>query len=146
MSEVVANTLDHILRAHPPWQRDKLTECGRLVVDVKSIVSRDEIVAKVKRQGKQRAAFSTCMTCATRYFPGETWEQAPAAVLSRYVERSRYSFSRDEDGRGGRIQAELRALALLYRNHQEEFEQALIDLGEVSQMDAARAKRRERNA
>jgi hypothetical protein len=140
--------LDHIERSSPPWQRDRLTECGRLITDVKSVVSRAAIKAKVEKLGKQRSAFSTCMTCLERSHPFQTWEQSPGSVVSRYVERSRYvTYGRqDDDTRGQRIAMELYALGHLVENHREEFEQTIEDISQTTSLADERLKRARKRA
>lgn len=141
-----ADVLDHIKRASPPWQRDHYTICGRPVADVASVVSFEAIQAKITRDGKRRAAFSTCMTCAERaHRGGETWERAPAVVVHTYVEKAgwagMYGPLRDEDGRAARIINELRALALVFDRHRDEFDAALVDLEGTSSLDERRRRR-----
>lgn len=139
--------LDHIERSVPPWQRDRFTECGRFVRDVVSIKTADEIRAKVAKVGKQRAAFSTCMTCAERWRSHDGWEANPIAVVHRSTERGQWSsyFVRGEkDARSERVREELRAVALLVERHREEYDKALEDMKGTSSLAQARQAKRGR--
>jgi hypothetical protein len=147
-----AKVLDHIKRASPPWARDHFTECGRNVNDVKAFLTVDEAVAKFKKLGRQRASFSTCMTCVDRAnaHGGYVWEKYPIGVVQRYCERSRFYrglSNYPEDPRtkeGERLDQELRAIAMLVERHRDEFDQALEDMGATSSFaEAQRAKRRQ---
>ena len=61
--------IDHVERARPPWQRSRITECGRWVEDMSSVVSVDALGEKVQRLGKTRAGFGGKVT-QRRLFPG----------------------------------------------------------------------------
>jgi hypothetical protein len=134
--------LDHIARESPPWARDHFTECGRNVKDVKSFISRQECVTKIARIGKQRAAFSTCMVCAQRSHPAETWDDWPIGIVARYCTRNHYygyGNRRKNDSDGARIENELRSLALLVDAHQDEYDAALEAIEGMSSLADARA-------
>ncbi|MEN6546607.1 MAG: hypothetical protein ABFE07_11230, partial [Armatimonadia bacterium] len=71
--------ITHVMRAPLPWRPARLTECGLPSVEHPTI-SVEEFIAKVKRDGKQRASYSTCMTCwntAKRYFGESAWCDTP---------------------------------------------------------------------
>lgn len=55
---------EHVQRVLLPWRsrEDALTECG-LPADPRTTLSVEEMRAKIARQGQQRAALSSCMTC-----------------------------------------------------------------------------------
>lgn len=141
--------LDHLRRVMPPWWTGpELTECGRLATDVQSIVDRTALKAKFDRQGKQRAAFSTCMTCANLYQRPGSWERHPIDVLHRALEGSRYRL-RGAGGEGEvtvaeRMRRELLALGMLAAEHQEEFEGLVEAIGQTEDLDAARRRSRMR--
>lgn len=132
----------HVYRAAPPWrQGPPLTECGRAPESVAGPVLRvEELVAKWRREGQARAAYTTCMTCLDRarvyqgHRRGEEageWERDPVAVVAR-------------DGRWGSPVAdlarrELHALAGLAAAHPEEFAALLSARDELR---AARERRR----
>lgn len=128
--------LDHVLRFEPPWRASRKTECGRRVDDVGSVIERDALVAKVKDQGKQRAAFTTCMTCWDRTQYAQPWDNSPSSVLNR---ESRYSYaSRTDD----ELDREMRALTLLWDAHREEFDEAMRGIGEIKDLADRRASKR----
>jgi hypothetical protein len=115
--------LDHIRRgASVPWRaiEDHLTECGLMAANVPAITL-DEMRAKIKRQGVQRAGLSSCMTCwnlATRY---QGWDEDPTQAIRREVFGSLHSLER--------FRLELRAIAALIANHPEEFQKYIDSLG-----------------
>jgi hypothetical protein len=79
--------LDHVKRPPLPWRDEQLTECGKRIIDVASCVTRDEVIAKVKKQGKQRAAMSTCMTCWQTTARHRDWAASPCDVIARWLEK-----------------------------------------------------------
>lgn len=149
MTESVDGPLDHLRRAMPPWWTGpELTECGRLATDVQSIVDRPAMKAKFAKQGKQRASFSTCMTCANLYQRPGSWDRFPIEVLHRALEGSRYRMSpRREGGEGEvtvaeRTRRELLALGMLAGEHREEFERLVEAIGQTENLDDARRRAR----
>jgi hypothetical protein len=50
---------------------------------VKRVITREEMIAKVQRQGKQRAALSSCMTCWGTAEWNRDWAASPTEVLAR---------------------------------------------------------------
>ena len=128
-------TRDHVRRLDLPWRETTMTECGRQLADVATWITREELVARVKTDGIQRAAYSTCMTCLETAKRWPAWSENPAQALSR------------ELGHWGRpdeqTQVELRAIALLIAAHREEFDETVAGLkGTVSLAAARQAKRR----
>jgi hypothetical protein len=86
---MVGEKRDHVIRAVLPWRSVQLTECGRELADVASAITRDQFIARVKEYGKQRTAFTVCMTCwntasTHRY---ERWDTDPIGVIGREAER-----------------------------------------------------------
>lgn len=136
-NDPVKPPLDHVERSPMPWERATRTECGLVVEALEhgNVISREQVVAKVKDQGVQRAALSTCMTCleTVRWWP--TWQQNPVAVVARAYTRVRWTAD------GGQAAAELRALAVLVEIHRAEFEQLLADLAGTTDLAARRAKK-----
>lgn len=124
--------LEHVERANLPWRDEALTECG-LPTAGHPVLSRDAWLSKVKAQGKQRAAFTTCMTCWGAAARNSSWDHDPIRALSRAC---------DDWKRKDQFVAELRALALLVEAHRDEFDLALSGLGEATSLDAARRRRR----
>lgn len=123
--------IDHVRRLDLPWHVSTLVECGRAVGDVAAVLDRAEFMAKVRRLGWQRAALSTCMTCAdtaNRY--AKSWGEDPVAAMLRECVRPRTAFS-----------DELRALAALVRAHREEFDQYRAGLNQTIDLATARRNR-----
>lgn len=128
--------MEHVERPPLPWRSIERTECG-LPVAGHPVISRDDFVAKVKAQGKQRAAFTTCMTCWETALRWPTWEQDPVQRLSR-------------ETYGGRIdvhfRAELTAIAALVAAHRDEFDDMLSGLAETVSLADRRTAHRRRTA
>lgn len=142
MAEAMDGPLDHLARVLPPWHTGpEVTECGRPLADVVSIVARDALKAKFTRLGKQRASFSTCMTCANLFGRTSSWEKNPEGVLERSV-RGRYFPQDTEESR--RRRSELLALGMLVEEHREEFEGLVEALGQTEDLDVARRRARMR--
>lgn len=118
----VAKELDHVLRPKLPWRRRDLTECG-LDPNRCVTITADELLAKIRKIGQQRAAFSTCMTCMNKVsFDLRTGAVAtPKLVDIVRREVRNYNTSNDEV-----FEIELRVLAALADRHQDEFN-ALVD-------------------
>lgn len=124
---------DHVRRTDLPWRIATTTECGKPVVDVASVISRAELVAKVKQDGIQRAAYSTCMTCLETARRWPDWNADPVEAVARDF----YGGRRDP-----RLRDELRAIAALVDAHRDEFDDYLTGLGETVDLLAARRARR----
>ena len=124
--------LEHIQRPEFPWRNDCRTECGRRAVDVAVTISRDRFIAKVKDQGRQRAAMSTCMTCWSTASRWGDWNHSPADVAVR------------EGAKGDRDlwEAELRAFALMIEAHPDEWASLLQAMRSVDQLSVSRANHR----
>lgn len=125
-------TRDHIVRANLPWRERPLTECGRFTEDVKTTITRDAFLARLAKLGKQRTAFTICMTCATNVhrWPS-TFTQNPVEAMRREVWAHK-----TED----QLTAELRAIAELIAAHPDEFYGYLTGLD--STIDLAQARRK----
>jgi hypothetical protein len=142
MADLGDGPLDHLPREMPPWNTGPaLTECGRPVADVKSVTTREAIKAKVEREGKRRASFSTCMACADtsdRYLP---WVTNAASIVERWCRgawRQKYNPSEN----GNRQQRELLALGMLVEEHREEFEGLVESLSQTTDLAAVRRRAR----
>lgn len=120
---------DHVQRPSLPWREDDRTECGKPCNDVRSVISRDELLLRVRRDGIQRAAYSTCMTCLETANRWKDWAADPVDVMAREF----YGGRRHE-----RMGDELRAIAALIAAHREEFDSYLAGLGQTVSLDAAR--------
>lgn len=108
--------LDHVIRAPLPWRSEYLTECGRELSDVAAAITADQLAARIAEHGKQRTAFTVCITCwSTASSHRETWETDPIAVLHRETQRAGATLVNPRTDRPGRVTltAELRAIAAL---------------------------------
>lgn len=129
--------LEHVVRdASFPWRPSEahLTECGLISGNVAAI-SLEEMRAKIKRQGPQRASFTSCMTCwqvATRHKP---WDVDPVDAVRREAWAGR-------PGDGDRFRLELLAIAALIYNHKEEFEGYVDGLSQTVDLSERRRGRR----
>lgn len=135
--------LDHVLRTHLPWRRDEpLTECGLTGTPG---LSHEQLAAKRERQGQQRAALTTCMTCWERT---DSWGwryhgRGLVAVLAREIERVRRSRKVEHEER---LERELRAIEALVEAHRDEFDgylaglDATVDLTERRRNRSAQAR------
>lgn len=132
-------TLDHIERQCLPWRDGQgLTECGRTAGDVKSMLTLEEAQTKFRREGQQRAAYTTCMTCLTRARHARKWHDNPVEVVIREYGRDQYRNNYEDSVR------ELHAIALLIERHREEFDTTVAGLAATSSLDEVRAKRARR--
>lgn len=129
--------IEHSIRPPLPWRDDRITECGRPVADVASALTREEMVAKVRRQGQQRAAMTSCMTCWSTANRHLDWDRHPSSVIERYLS-SRWR-TQDEDE--PLIDRELRAIALLIEGHRAEFDELVEGLGAVGDLRRARLRK-----
>ncbi len=128
-----AAQLDHVRRPQPPWRDDEKTECGRDID--RETISRDQLLARLKDMGLQRASMTVCMTCLETARRHTTWDRSPAGVLARDV-----NFWRSEQGR--QVDLELRALGMLFEAHREEFFETLAALANATPLTEARSRRR----
>jgi hypothetical protein len=119
--------LEHVQRTPLPWRTESKTECGRPAAEYSAVLTRDEFFAKVKKQGKQRAAMSTCMTCMETASRHTTWGESPSSVMSRELTTGRYDRNMGEK----QIDRELRAIAALIEAHGEEFHGYLSGLDQT---------------
>ena len=137
--------LEHVIRSRPPWRRgEDLTECGKTVTG-RAVITRDAFLAKVRKQGQQRSAMSTCMTCwhTSRNHP--SWAEDPVASLLREAGRFRWHIP----GRAGAdltFHDELRAIEALIAAHPDEWDELLAGIGETVRLDDRRRQKRRRHA
>lgn len=130
--------IDHVRRPDLPWRVSTLTECGRLVAEVASI-SRDEFVSRVRAQGQQRSAMTTCMTCWSTANRWPSWDQDPVGAIGRECAGVGYT---TESARHEVFRRELRALAALLAAHRDEFDGYLAGLDATVDLAQARRARR----
>jgi hypothetical protein len=133
---------EHMQRTQLPWRGDDdvLTECG-LPADPRTTLTRGAMIAKIAREGKERAAMSSCMTCwtaATRH--REEGDGDLVAVVQREVERVHW---RQNPARK-RLLHELKAIVSLIETHRAEFDTLVRDFGEVVPLAEQRRKRGKR--
>jgi hypothetical protein len=134
------NPVDHVARPSLPWRPvSPVTECGRPVNDVAQVISRDDLAAKLREQGKQRAAMSTCMTCMGNSEEWATWNQDPVQAVTRETYGTRM---RPTSGPDDLFRRELLALGELVSRHRTEFEVILEGLGQVVPLANRRRKTR----
>lgn len=138
--------LDHLLRAPLPWRADRLTECGRPADTVASVITTDELTARIRRDGKRRTAFTVCMTCADRAGYATTWEAHPIGVLYRELHRvgAHRPTGVQPNPDFERMTAELRAIAALVDAHRDEFDAYLAGLRTTVSLTDRRHDRRQR--
>jgi hypothetical protein len=133
--------LEHIVRARPPWRRGpELTECGR-AASACAVITREAFLAKVRAQGKQRAAVTTCMTCWSTADRHASWEENPIGCLSRDLERYAGWRWGHAPAEAAPLRDELLAVAALVRAHRNEFDALLIGLGQTVSLGDARHRR-----
>ena len=145
---------DHVRRPPLPWRPgEDITECGRLVADVDTVIEPDQLVWRKRNWGAQRTAFTVCMTCANLASYSPVWEADPVAVVTREARRSGAnigSAARDAaytgkaaDPRRELLSHELRAMIALVAEHRDEFEayvQASVDAAAFADRRARKAR------
>ncbi|SIH23813.1 Uncharacterised protein [Mycobacteroides abscessus subsp. abscessus] len=137
--------LDHVIRAVLPWRTGELTECGRELADVAAAITIEQLIARIKEHGKQRTAFTVCITCWTTAHSHrhDTWELDPIGVMGREAERcGMYRVHVSQTPERDQLTAELRAIEALIAAHRDEFDQYIAGLGESIDLDAARRARK----
>jgi hypothetical protein len=127
--------LQHVLRPMLPWRNEHLTECGKTPNE--HALTRDAFIAKVRQQGKKRAAMTTCMTCFETAQRWPDWNANPVAVLAREVKGVTYW---GEAAHEAPLRDELRAIALLIEAHPEEFAGTLAALKNTVPFGKRRAR------
>lgn len=135
--------IEHIYRSLPPWRAnvEAKTECGKRAIDVAAVITFDALLAKVKAQGQQRAAMSTCMTCWGRcdVRSPRSWEVCPSVIVGRDADSYHGWGSPHQDTL---LDRELRAVAALVEAHRDEFDAYLSGLDSTVSLADARAKRK----
>lgn len=129
--------LAHLPRVVPPWEDPRYTDCGRKIVDVAKMGTRDEYAKLVKRVGQRRADYDYCITCVSRNQHGSmSWDKTPADIVSEWVGRSR--FVRDTDQRD-EITMRLYAIEAVIAAHRDEYEAHIAAQGSTLSLAQARA-------
>lgn len=151
--------VDHLPRTPLPWRTaaDR-TECGKPISDFEPsrIISVATLERRIQDMGKQRAAFTACMTCMStadrwrnregrsgpiegivREFEGLQWASPPPRdPTARRGEEAARTWARKQ-----RAIAELEAIAALVTAHRDEFDGYLAGLADTTSLAAARRKR-----
>lgn len=126
---------DHVLRAPLPWRTDHLTECGRRSDDVATCITLDDLTARIKKHGKQRTAFTVCITCWNTSANAAQWETNPVGVIWREAQRAGIGSTNPSiRPEAVRLTHELRAIAALIAAHPEEFSDYLTGLRETTSL------------
>lgn len=128
----MSEPLDHVRRPDLPWRDGQRTECGRPAADFVSVISRDELMRRIKTDGMRRTAFTVCMTCMETSERWKTWVEDPVDVLSREF----YSGRRDE-----RLRDELLAIAALIEANREQFDEFMAGRAATVKLDEIRLAR-----
>ncbi|MFF4777562.1 hypothetical protein ACFY05_32365 [Microtetraspora fusca] len=134
---------DHVIRPLLPWRSpgNEITECGRPAGDVRSAITQDELKARIREMGKQRAALFTCMTCLDTAANWATFQEDPVQVIYR---ESYTNFGGRQVYGGLKADVfadELRALAELVARHRDEFDTILAAFGDAVRLDDLRRQR-----
>jgi hypothetical protein len=137
----VSELLEHVLRSLPPWRSGAETECGHDAAEFAPdrLITRDQFAAKVRQQGKQRSAMTTCMTCWHTAIRHHDWAHSPSSVLAREVNKATYWRDGEDEPL---IDRELRAVAALIEAHRGEFDGYLGGLAETTSLTERRRMRR----
>lgn len=153
---------DHVVRERLPWRTDDITECGRPVEDVVSVITREQLQWRVKQHGQQRTAFTVCMTCwpTSTTHASATWATHPTHLLSRemrrgsdgivYIDYGRRRWNSDDPPpqptgpHVDRLSAELHAIAALIEAHRDEFDQRVQAASDAALFAARRAQKKQR--
>lgn len=133
---------DHIVRSGLPWRAEQITECGRPTSDVASMITLDQLTARIREHGKQRTAFTVCMTCWNAAGHAARWEANPVGVIGREAQRCGFVVDRSSRPEAQQFAAELRAIAALIEAHRAEFDGYILGLAETSDLAAARKRKR----
>lgn len=139
--------LRHLRRVAPPWAEPGITVCGRPVGDVRSVVSFEEAKALFNKHGNARAHFLFCQVCVGQHrSKGHTdtrFDRNPAQVVVDWAARAGTWHPRDTP-EAARINAELKALAALAAEHEEEFDALVARFLTPDEFAAKRAQKRGR--
>jgi hypothetical protein len=150
--------VDHIARLALPWRTEaEHTECGKRFDDVDNrLVTVDDVRARVARIGKQRAAFTVCMTCwdtVTRW--AGAGGRDTLGAIEREIQGTQYARPPHPGDRNPmkaqrmwarrqRLEAEIEALAALVEAHREEFDGYIAGRAEAVSLADRRRERRMR--
>ena len=136
--------LDHLARPPLPWRlRATLTECGRPLaeLDPARVITAEILRRRVRDLGKQRAAYTTCMTCADTAQRWRSIDPDPLTLLLREAESVQYLSPRTADRRAA-LTVEIDAITALVAAHRAEFDDYLTGRAETVSLAARRRTRR----
>jgi len=154
--------VDHVARPRLPWRiSPHLTECGKDLArfDLDRIITTDALIARIRDLGRQRAAYTTCMTCWETARRHRSDRPDPLRVIMRELEALRWSedvplgdldhltaarreqVTRDH-ARRRLVAGELEALGALVTAHRAEFDDYVAGLAETVSLTDRRATRR----
>lgn len=125
--------VDHVLRPLPPWREEPVTECGLQVSPRVRLITRTDLITRLRDWGRQRTSMTTCITCFTTAARWQSWADKPGDVIARDVHRGGDERSLIDD--------ELRAIAALIEAHQDEFDDLLAGLQQTTSLVEARRQR-----
>lgn len=138
--------MEHVIRSRPPWRHGgDLTECGKPAAGL-PVITRDAFLAKVRAQGKQRSALTTCMTCWNTASRHPSWDENPVRSLVREASQYQWYPFQEMPEKSVTFRDELLAIAALIEAHRDEFDELLTGLGDTVRLDEKRRQRRLRNA
>jgi hypothetical protein len=145
--------IEHVARPQPPWRAAALlTECGR-PADAVTVITRDQFIAKIKRLGQQRAAYTSCMVCWDKCRHNHDWDVDPVGCLMREAARYEHASMRRVYYGGNDLRDvaesqraadaigfrnELLAIAALVEAHRTEFDEYCDGLASTSDLAARR--------
>jgi hypothetical protein len=136
--------LDHLARPPLPWRLcATLTECGKTLteLDPARVITADTLARRIRDLGKQRAAYTTCMTCADTAERWRSIDPEPLVVFLREAEAVQYRTRRNVARREA-LTAEVEAITALIAAHREEFDGYLADRSATVSLDTVRRARR----
>jgi hypothetical protein len=134
--------LEHVIRSRPPWRRGgDLTECGKPAAG-RPVITRDAFIAKVRAQGKQRSAMTTCMTCWNTASSHPSWDENPVSSLVREARQYEWYPFMEMPEKSVTFRDELLAIAALIEAHSDEFDELLAGLRDTVHLDEKRRQKR----
>ncbi len=122
-------TLFHVRRGDLPWRASTLTECG-LKLSANLSITRDELIARVKKNGQRKTelvACSTCFSTTQRYWGGADPVTQEDRETLWNLEREVNRHDRSGESKK-RLLADMRAIGMLVARHREEFEELCEDI------------------
>lgn len=142
MDDLIEERRDHVYRSGLPWRTERMTECGKAESDVAACITADELATRISRFGKQRTAFTICMTCWTTTEHAPRWETHPVGVIFREAKRAGAGYITPSDKPAAHHLAdELRAIEALIAAHRDEFDEYITGLADTADLASRRKQR-----